>query len=131
MEQIDDLNGTGKVFPGEVPDPFGAVADDDFLLRAVPSAVPGFEVDAFAKLFGVLDGAGVSGGIGIAYGVALLVPCGLRENASEFDFLCVGALLSCLAVPRSLCSLSVFPCHPFRYIGIGIGSPTITSRSRK
>jgi hypothetical protein len=38
--QIDDLNRAGEVQIGEVPDPFGAVADDDFLFRTVPSAVP-------------------------------------------------------------------------------------------
>lgn len=40
--QIDDLHRTGKVLVGQVPDPFGAVAYDDLLLRATPAPVPGF-----------------------------------------------------------------------------------------
>ena len=55
--QIDDLNRAGKVLLGEIPDPFGPIAHDDLLFRAAPAALPGFQVDALAKLFGGLDGA--------------------------------------------------------------------------
>ena len=65
-----------------IPDPFGAVADDDFYFRAVPASIPGFQIDSFAQRVGVLNGSRVSGGIGIADGVALFVPCGLGEDAS-------------------------------------------------
>ena len=37
VEDVDDLGGAGKVFFGEVPDPGGAVAEDD-LLRGVEEA---------------------------------------------------------------------------------------------
>src|ERR1017187_5390558 len=76
MIQIDDLNCARKMLGDEVPDPFGAIADSDFLFRPLPPAVPGFPVDAFAKLFGVPDRARIRGGIRIADGVALWVPRG-------------------------------------------------------
>jgi hypothetical protein len=41
---------------GVIPDPLGAIAHDDFLLRAAPAAIPGFQVNAFTKLLGGLDG---------------------------------------------------------------------------
>jgi hypothetical protein len=47
--QIDDLNRAGEVLIGEVPDPFGAVADDDFPFRAVPSAIPGLTTGTGAQ----------------------------------------------------------------------------------
>jgi hypothetical protein len=34
VKEIDDLNGTREVIPGDVPDPFGAITDDDFLFSA-------------------------------------------------------------------------------------------------
>ena len=71
--EIDDLNRAREMQIGKIPDPFGAVADDDFLYRAAPAALIGFQVDSFAKLFGGLDGSGVGGGIRIADGEALLV----------------------------------------------------------
>ena len=51
-----------------------AVAHHDFLFLPAPVAVPGFQIDPFAKLFGVLDGTGVSGGTWIAKGESLLIP---------------------------------------------------------
>jgi hypothetical protein len=44
MMEIDDLDRAGKMLFDQVPDPFGSIADDDFLLRAAPnraSALPG------------------------------------------------------------------------------------------
>ena len=83
MIQVDDLNRARKMQIGKIPDPFGAIADDDFLVGAVPTAIPGFQVGALAKLFGSLDGAGVGGRSRIADGLALFVPRGLGEGASE------------------------------------------------
>ena len=68
MIEIDDLDRAGKVLIGDVPDPVGAIADDDFGWGAVPSAVPGLGIDPKAELFGGFDGADVGGGIGIAHG---------------------------------------------------------------
>ena len=74
------------MFLGQIPDPFGAVADDDLLLGAAPAAFPGLDVEPLAELLGVLDGAGVGGGIGVANGIAFFVPRGLREHAAELGF---------------------------------------------
>src|SRR5271156_4065975 len=99
VKQIDDLDSTRKMQIGVIPDPFGSVTQDNFLCRAVPAALPRFQVDSFAKLVGIFNGAGVGGGIGIADGVAFFVPCGLSEDASELDFPCVGGLAFRLALP--------------------------------
>ena len=109
--EIDNLHRAGKMLVGKIPDPFGPVAHDDLLFRAAPAAVPGFQVDAFAELFGGFDGAGVGGGIRIADGVALLVPRGLGEHASQLDFPRVGRLAVGLAFP----ALRLFLHH--RYSG--------------
>jgi hypothetical protein len=66
MIEIDDPNRTGEVDVGQIPDPFGSIADDDFLLRMVPSSVPGFQIKALAELFGGLDGSGIGSRIRIA-----------------------------------------------------------------
>jgi hypothetical protein len=63
MEEIDDLNGSRKVVFGDVPDPFCAIADDDFLFGAGPAALPCFNVETPAELLGVLNGAGIGGGL--------------------------------------------------------------------
>ena len=110
MIQIDDLNRARKMQVGKIPDPFGAVADDDFLFRATPAALLGLQVDSFAKLIGVLDGASVGGGIGIADGVALLVPRGLGIR-TELTPGC-GRGGSCPAGPQSLSLPLVFLSHP-------------------
>src|SRR5258706_515158 len=54
VEQIDDLNGAGKVFLGEVPDPFRAIADHYLLCGAAPAALPSFDIKPLAKLLGIL-----------------------------------------------------------------------------
>ena len=55
MLEIDDLDRAGKMLLCQIPDPFGPVADDDLLLRAIPATLPGFQIEALAKLFGDLD----------------------------------------------------------------------------
>jgi hypothetical protein len=51
---IGDLNRPGNA-PGQVPDPFGAVAGNDFLFRSAPAALPGFQVNAPSERFGGFD----------------------------------------------------------------------------
>jgi hypothetical protein len=46
---------------GEVPDPFGAIAEDDFDLGSAPAAIPGFGIEGFAELLGGFDRSGVGG----------------------------------------------------------------------
>src|SRR5579883_1583513 len=50
-----------------------------------PTTLPGFDVEASAKLLGVLDGAGIGGGATVADGKSFLIAPGLREDAAEFD----------------------------------------------
>ena len=59
---------------GEIPDPFGSVADNHLGLGAAPPAFPGLDVDSLTELLGRLDGAGVGRRIGIADRKAFLVP---------------------------------------------------------
>src|SRR5277367_203438 len=101
------LNGAGKMQAGLIPAPFGAVGYDNFLFRSVPPAIPGFQIKPLPKLFGCLDGARVGGRIGIADGIALFVPLGLREHAAEFDF----PRMSRLAVRLAFPSLRLFLHH--------------------
>src|SRR5450755_242730 len=102
MEQINDLDRTAKIRLGKIPDPFGPIAHDNLLCGATPAPVPGFPVDAFAELFGGLDGTGVSGGVRIADRVAFVVPPSLGEHTSQLDLARVGGLDVCfaLAPPR-------------------------------
>jgi hypothetical protein len=99
MIQIDDLNRTRKMLVGEIPDPFGAVANGYLFLRAAPAPVPGFQIDSFAKLFGCFHGAGIGGRIGIADGITFCVPLRLREDASQLDFSRMRRLAVILAFP--------------------------------
>jgi hypothetical protein len=96
--EIDDLNRAGKMLVGEIPDPFGAVADD-YLCRTAPAAVPGFQIDSFAKLPGCFYSAGVGGRVGIADGTTFGVPLRLRENASWLDLPRMGGLAVTPAFP--------------------------------
>ena len=74
--QIDDLNRAGEILLGDVPDPFGAVADDNLLFGAAPAALPDLDVESFSEPLGILDGSGVSSGVGVANGIAFFVPSG-------------------------------------------------------
>jgi hypothetical protein len=43
---VDDLNGSGEMLAGEVPDPDGSVPEDHLLLRPAP----GFGIEARTEL---------------------------------------------------------------------------------
>src|ERR1700694_844368 len=90
--EIDNLNRAWKVLLGKIPDPFGPIAHDNLLLRATPTALPGFQIDSLAKLIGGFNSAPVAGGIGIAYREALFVPRRLGEHTSQLGFPCMGWL---------------------------------------
>jgi hypothetical protein len=55
--EIDNLRRAGKMLLGKIPDPFGAIAHDDLLCRAVPAALPGFQAGTFAGRRRTLDSA--------------------------------------------------------------------------
>src|ERR1017187_7176229 len=50
VKEIDNLNCAGEVLRGDVPDPFGSVADRHFLSRPAPAAIPGLDRAAFRTL---------------------------------------------------------------------------------
>ena len=71
VEAVNDLNGVGEVFVGEVPDPLGPIAEHGFTWCAVEAASGGLAFDARCELawsrVGVfarrtLDGSRISGG---------------------------------------------------------------------
>ena len=99
VKVIDNLNCAGEVLVGEIPDPLGAIADNDLPFRAAPAPVPSVQVKAFAELFGRLNCAHVGGRIGVADGETFFIAPGLREHASKFDFPCMGRLPRRLAFP--------------------------------
>src|SRR6267143_6186066 len=92
MIKIDDLNGAGEVLVGQIPDPDGSVADDDFELGPLPSSAPSFAIDAEAELLGGFDGAHISSGLGVADRPSFVVNGGLREHATEFTLARTGTL---------------------------------------
>src|ERR1039458_10113260 len=92
VTEIDNLNGAGKLSIGSVPDPFGPIAEDDFLFRAAPTPLPRFQIEALAKPAGRFNRAHVGGRSAIADGVAFLIPFRLREHASQLGLPRVGRL---------------------------------------
>ena len=86
MKQVNDLDCAGKVQISIIPDPFGTIADDHFLFRAAPAAVPDFEIEAVAELAGGLNRARAGSGTRIANRVSRLIPCGLSEDTAELYF---------------------------------------------
>src|SRR5437867_12347514 len=90
--EIHDLHGAGKVLVGQIPNPDGPVADDDFGDGPLPTSAPSLGIDAEAELFGGFDGSHIGGGFRVADGPAFLVHGGLREHAAEFALACAGAL---------------------------------------
>src|SRR5258708_14257104 len=101
VKQIDNLDGVGKMQTGEVPDPLGSIAHDHLLDSAVQSAMVGLGIETLTELGGGLDGSRVGSRVRVTEGVAFPIPGGLRENASQFDFPCVGRLSFHLALSRS------------------------------
>ena len=83
MIKIDNLNRAGKVWIGNIPDPFRSIADDDLLFGAAPTSLAGFQIDAQAKLLSGFNRSHVGSRTGIAESEAFLIPCGLRRHASQ------------------------------------------------
>src|SRR3954451_18052169 len=92
---------------GEVPDPPGAVANNDLFLGTAPATFPGFDVETLTELLGVLDSAGIRGRVGIADRITLLIPRRLREHAAELGF----ARMCRQAVELALAALGLFLHH--------------------
>ena len=82
VEDVHDLEGVGEVFVGEVPDPGGAVTEDDPARGVEGASAFEFAEHAFGEGrgfgIGVVDGDGLDGGVvgdvvRVAGGVAVLV----------------------------------------------------------
>ena len=86
MIKIDDLDGAGKVLIGDVPDPFGAVGDDHFLLSPAPATLPGFGINAAAEFIGILNRGRTGCGGLIAHRAVLFIRSGLCEHAAQLHF---------------------------------------------
>jgi hypothetical protein len=70
VPDVNDLDGAGKVLVGDIPDPFGAIAQHHPLFGPFPAAFPSFGVQAASKLltadsknssFGGFDAVGSAG----------------------------------------------------------------------
>src|SRR5260221_462726 len=83
MIEIDDLDGSGKVQGGHIPDPDGSVSEDHFEHGPLPTSAPSLGVDAEAERLGRLDRSHVGGGIGVADGPPFMVHHGLYEHAAQ------------------------------------------------
>src|SRR3984957_18993405 len=116
--EIDDLHGAREVLVGQIPYPFGSVTHDNFLCRAAPATVPGFQIDALSKLFGSFDGSCISSRIRISNGIAFFIPGSLGEDAAQFDFAPVGRQF-CLCVPPSLSLPPARRSRPFAHTEMG------------
>src|ERR1019366_4777716 len=91
MIQIHDLNRTGEVLVGQIPNPDGPISQDHFDRGPLPTSAPSLRIDAEAELFGGFDGAYVAGGVRVADRPAFLVHGGLREHAAELALAGAGA----------------------------------------
>src|SRR5882762_3754104 len=92
MIEIDDLDSSGEVPVGLIPDPDGSVAEDHFEHGPLPTSAPSLRVDAEAERLGGLDGSHVGGGIRIADRPPFLIHHGLDEHAAELALARAGTL---------------------------------------
>lgn len=92
MIEIDDLNGTGKMLVGQIPDPDGSISNDDFGGGPLPTSAPSLAVDAEAELFGGFDSSHIGCGIRVADGSSIFIYDGLGEYAAGLALACAGAL---------------------------------------
>jgi hypothetical protein len=86
--EIHDLDGSRKLFLGQVPDPFRAISHDHFLLRPVPTSPLRLSVEAAGKLFGSFDRSRVGGAVFVSYWPAFGIQLGLCEDTAELDLIC-------------------------------------------
>src|ERR1022692_3365530 len=122
MVQIDDLGRTREMQVGVIPDPFGAVAHDDFLCRTVPAAIVCFPVEAFAKRCPRSGPRRQDGGTARPHpGSQARLPFGPR---------CLGVLNGGLGEDATVSFLTTgIPVPSIWIYRIGIGFPAIIGRS--
>ena len=95
--EVDDLGRFGEALVGEVPDPAGAVADDDELPDVVAAAAAGFGLEEVGEVLDRLEGGQVAGRVGVADRMPVVVGAGLGEQGGEFGFAGAGAPVGAFA----------------------------------
>src|SRR5579859_296014 len=86
VPDVDDLDCTGKMLVGDIPDPLGAITQHHLLFSAIPTPFEGFGIKAATKQLGRFNRPSVGGGSGVTNGSALWVGCGLGGDRPELDF---------------------------------------------
>ncbi len=99
VEQVDDAGGGGEALVGEVPDPAGAVAEDDELADVFGAAAAGFGLQEVGEHLDRVQGGQVAGRVRIAYRPVVLVGVGLGEQAGEFGLAGAGPPVGVFAGP--------------------------------
>src|SRR5438552_3929100 len=92
MIEIDDLDSSGKVPVGLIPDPDSSVSEDHFEHGPLPTSAPSLRIDAETERLGGFDGCHVGGGIGVADGPPFMVNHGLYEHTAELALARAGPL---------------------------------------
>src|SRR5262245_13442802 len=92
MIEIHDLDRGRKMLGGDIPNPRRAIAKDDFLSGSIPPTTLRFGIQATAKDFRSLHGAGVGGGVFFAHSQPSIIGCCLSDHAAEFCLSSVGGL---------------------------------------
>ena len=105
---VDDFDGAGELFGGQIPDPLGPVADDDASRRGVEAAPPRFAIRPLRergrqRVGGAagraLDRSAVADRPGVAFGEAVGVACFRRPHGDELDLAGLGRAVGLLAAP--------------------------------
>src|ERR1039458_807121 len=94
MIQIHDLNRTGEVLVGQIPNPDGPISQDHFDRGPLPTSAPSLRIDAEAEFLGGLMGPSVVVGVRFGDRPAFLVQGGLRNHAAGLALAGAGALSS-------------------------------------
>lgn len=84
--EVEDLDGSGEVEAGVVPNPGGSVSEVDGLFYSSVTPAQGLVMEEGSDFAAAAHGADVAGGGGVADGFGVFVGGGLGEDAAEFGF---------------------------------------------
>jgi len=84
MIEVEDFNRTGEGQAAVFPNLCRPVPYEDDLPGPIKTTPAGFLMEQYGNLAAAFVGADVAGGIGIAHGLAFVVPDGLGKDATEF-----------------------------------------------
>lgn len=85
LVEVEDLDASGEVEAGVLPDPGGTVAEVDRRLCGGVAAAQGFGTQLGAGGAAVIESADVGGGGFVAQGLTVFVGGGLGEDAPQLD----------------------------------------------